>query len=115
LDAAGTQGAAGETSEECLSDCANRREFCERASCDRSGGNPPALAAGKEVGRPFLLTLLWRNKRVRRRAGPLPRDPDLIPIPKSNIKTGGGARQHLHFLWIAKENEAKENDPNAPA
>ncbi len=44
--------------------------FCPPAKRLRSGGYPK----GKEPGRLFLLTLFWRKKRVRRRAGTQPRD-----------------------------------------
>jgi len=37
---------------------------------------------GKEFGRPFLKTLLWRDKRVWRRAGTQPRDLDYFAVLK---------------------------------
>mgnify|MGYP005631037327 CR=1 FL=1 len=80
--------------------------FCERVLNYVNGGNPQ----GKEVGHLFLLTLLWCNKRVRHRVG---RNPvNLFSLNVEEIKTGGDARQHLHFLWVAKENGSKRKRPH---
>ncbi len=53
-----------------------RSEFLPLLKAVIHGGNLPL--AGKEFGYPFLLTLLWYAKRVRRRAGAQPRDLDLV-------------------------------------
>ncbi len=49
--------------------CLSGSEFFPPVKRLRSGGYPQ----GKELGRVFLLTLLSRYKRVRRRAGAQPR------------------------------------------
>ena len=91
--------------------CLSAASFCRPAKIQRNGGDPQ----GKEVGRPFLLTLLWRDKRVRRRAGTQPRDLDLDFDLQKNKPAGSGPPAGFIFFVSTKKTEPKESDPNASA
>ena len=73
-------------------------------------GNPPT--AGKEFGRLFLHTLLWRDKRVWRRVGPQPYDLDFLLRTKNRRVS---PRQTTYFSCAPKKSKQKNVPRFLPA
>ena len=94
-------------SEECLS-----RRRVLRARLEMLKWREPAgFMAGKEFGHPFLLTLLWCDKRVRRRRGRNPATLILILKPLKATPAGVGPPTEFIFFVLTKKTEPKESSP----